>query len=84
MQERDPELERQEEVTAQFDTRVKSHDARIDHVHAATLDYRRGLSEQLLKLNQMMERMKRRRVEELERDVKELRVQSNYLKNSEE
>jgi len=77
-------LERQEEMTAQFDTRVKSHDARIDHVHAATLDYRRGLSEQLLKLNQMLERMKRRRVEELERDAKELRVQSNYLKNSEE
>src|SRR5207247_10378280 len=33
-------LERQEEITAQFDARVKSHDARIDHVHAATLGCR--------------------------------------------
>ena len=32
----------------------------------------------------MIERMKRRRVEELERDVKELRTQSNYLKNAED
>jgi chromosome segregation ATPase len=74
-------LERQEEFAGHLDTRLKAHDARIDHVHTATLDYRRSLSEQLLKLNQMIERMKRRHVEELERDVKELRVQSNQLKN---
>ena len=77
-------LERQEEVSTQFDARVKSHDARIDHVHTATLEYRKSLSEQLLKLNQMLERMKRRRVDELERDVKELRAQANYLKNADE
>jgi hypothetical protein len=41
------------------------------------------LSDQLLKLNQMLERMKRRQVEELERDVKDLRVQANQLKNDE-
>ena len=32
----------------------------------------------------MIERMKRRRMEELDRDVKELRTQSTYLKNSDE
>lgn len=74
-------LEREEEATAHLDTRLKAHDGRIDHVHSSTLEYRRGLSDQLLKLNVMLERMKRRHVEELERDVKELRVQSNQLKN---
>ena len=58
--------------------------ARIDHVHTTTLDYRRTLTEQLLKLNQMLERMKRRQLEELERQVKELRVQSNQLKSDDE
>ncbi len=53
-------------------------------MHTSTLEFRRNLSEQLLKLNQMLERMKRRRVDELERDVKELRTQANYLKNIEE
>jgi hypothetical protein len=32
----------------------------------------------------MLERMKRRQAEELERDIKELRVQSNHLKNADE
>ncbi len=77
-------LERQEETSAQMDTRLKAHDARIDHVHSSTLDYRRSLTEQLLKLNQMLERMKRRQLEEVERQVKELRVQSNQLKNEDE
>lgn len=76
-------LERQEESAAQLDARMKAHDGRIDNVHTVSLDYRRNLSDQMLKLNQMIERMKRRRVEELERDVKELRVQSNQLKNDE-
>lgn len=74
-------LERQEEVTSQIDARMKANDGRIDHVHGATLEFRRSMSDQLLKLNQMLERMKRRRVEELERDIKDLRVQSNHLKN---
>ena len=76
-------LERQEEATAGAEARIKGHDGRIDHVHQITLDYRRSLTDQLLKLNQMLERMKRRQVEELDRDVKELRVQSNQLKNDE-
>ena len=76
-------LERQEEVTSQVDARMKANDGRIDHVHSATLEFRRSMSDQLLKLNQMLERMKRRRVEELERDIKDLRVQSNHLKNEE-
>jgi chromosome segregation ATPase len=76
-------LERQEEVTSQVDARMKANDSRIDHVHSATLEFRRSMSDQLLKLNQMLERMKRRRVEELERDIKDLRVQSNHLKNEE-
>lgn len=76
-------LERQEETLAQFDLRLKSHDGRIDTIHANSLDHRRNLSDQLLKLNQMLERMKRRQVEELDRDVKELRVQSTQLKNEE-
>lgn len=76
-------LERQEETSAQLDVRLKSHDGRIDMIHTNSLDHRRNLSDQLLKLNQMLERMKRRQVEELDRDVKELRVQSNALKNEE-
>lgn len=76
-------LERQEESAAQLDARMKAHDGRVDGVQAVSLDYRRNLNDQLLKLNQMIERMKRRQVDELERDVKELRVQSNQLKNDE-
>ena len=53
-------------------------------MHSSTLEYRRTLTDQLLKLNQMLERMKRREVEEMERQVKELRVQSNQLKNEDE
>ncbi len=77
-------LGRQEEITAQIDTRMKGHDGRIDHVHNSTLEYRRTLSEQLLKLNQMIERMKRRQIDELERDMKDLRVQANQLKNDDD
>ena len=76
-------IERQEEATSHLDVRMKAHDGRVDHVHASLLDVRRSLSDQLLKLNQMIERMKRRHVEELERDVKDLRVQANQLKNDE-
>ena len=76
-------LERQEEVTAQIDARMKANDGRIDQVHSTTLEFRRSMYDQLLKLNQMIERMKRRQVEELERDIKDLRVQSNHLKNDE-
>ncbi len=76
-------IERQEDATQHVDTRLKAHDGRIEHVHQITLDYRRTLTDQLLKLNQMLERMKRRQVEEMEREVKELRVQSNQLKNDE-
>ena len=77
-------LAREEDVAAQVEARMKAHDARIDHVHTTTLDYRRTLTEQILKLNQMLERMKRRQLEELERQVKELRVQSNQLKSDDE
>jgi chromosome segregation ATPase len=77
-------LERQEETAAQVETRLKAHDARIDHVHTTTLDYRRSLAEQVLKLNQMLERMKRRQLEELERQAKELRVLSTQLKSEDE
>ena len=76
-------LERQEESAAQLDARLKAHDGRIDVIHTTALEHRRNLSDQLLKLNQMIERMKRRQVEELDRDVKELRVQSNQLKHEE-
>lgn len=76
-------LERQEEATGGLDRRVSSHDQRIDLVHTSTLDHRRWLSDHMLKLNQMLERMKRRQIEELERDVKEMRVQSNQLKSDE-
>jgi chromosome segregation ATPase len=76
-------LERQEEGAAQLDVRLKAHDGRIGDIHSSVLDHRRNLTDQLLKLNQMLERMKRRQVEELERDVKELRVQSTHLKNEE-
>lgn len=77
-------LERQEDTAAQVEARLKSHDARIDHVHSSTLEFRRSLTDQLLKLNQMIERMKRRQLEEMERQVKELRVQSSQLKSDDE
>jgi chromosome segregation ATPase len=76
-------VERQEEGDARFDVRLKAHEGRLDQVHASTLEFRRTLNDQLLKLNQMIERMKRRQVEELERDVKDLRVQSKQLKDDE-
>lgn len=76
--------ERGEEAAQQLDTRMKAHEGRLDGVHGSMLEFRRSLNDQLLKLNQMIERMKRRQVEELERDVKELRVQSNQLKNDDE
>ena len=77
-------LEREEEFSTHVDTRLKAQDARLDHIHSSTLDYRRTLTDQLLKLNQMLERMKRREVEETDRQVKELRLQANQLKNAED
>lgn len=77
-------LAREEDVASQVEARLKAQEARIDHVHSTTLDYRRMLTEQILKLNQMLERMKRRQLEELERQVKELRVQSSQLKSEDE
>jgi chromosome segregation ATPase len=77
-------MEREEEFSAHVDARLKAQDARLDHIHTSTLDYRRSLTDQLLKLNQMLERMKRREVEETERQVKELRLQANQLKNEDE
>jgi chromosome segregation ATPase len=77
-------LEREEDFTAHVDIRMKTFEARVDHVHTVTLDVRRSLSEQLLKLNQILERMKRREVDEIERQVKELRVQATQLKNEDE
>jgi chromosome segregation ATPase len=77
-------LEREEDFTAHVDVRIKTFEARLDHVHSSTLDYRRTLNEHLLKMNQMLERMKRREVEEIERQVKELRVQANLLKNEDD
>jgi chromosome segregation ATPase len=74
-------LERQEEGAMHLDLRMKSHEGRMDTVHQSTLDFRRSLSDHVLKLNQMIERMKRRQVEEMERDIKELRGHSNQLKN---
>jgi DNA repair ATPase RecN len=76
-------LERQDETSTHTDARLKAHDGRLGEMHGSAQEYRRGLSDQLLKLNQMLERMKRRQVEELERDVKDLRVQANQLKNEE-
>jgi chromosome segregation ATPase len=77
-------LEREEDFTLHVDSRMKSYDARLDQVHTSTLEYRRSITEQLLKLNQMIERMKRREVEEQERQIKELRAQQSQLKNEDE
>lgn len=77
-------VEREEEATLHAEARLKAYDGRIDHIHNLTLDYRRGLTDQLLKLNQMLERMRRREVEEMERQVKELRSQQSHLKNDDD
>ena len=77
-------MEREEDFSAHVDARLKAQDARLDHIHSSTLDYRRTLTDQLLKLNQMLERMKRREAEETDRQVKELRLQANQLKNAED
>jgi hypothetical protein len=42
------------------------------------------MTEHLLKLTQTIERMKRREIEEMERQAKELRVQSSQLKSEDE
>jgi chromosome segregation protein len=73
-------LERQEDVTSGLDRRVNAHDQRIELVHTSSLDHRRWLSDHMLKLDAMLERMRRRQIEELERDVKDLRVHGNQLK----
>lgn len=77
-------MEREEDFTTHVDGRLKAQDTRLDHIHSSTLEYRRTLTDQLLKLNQMIERMKRREVEETERQVKELRLQASQLKNEDE
>jgi chromosome segregation ATPase len=77
-------VERQEELGAQIDTRIKAHDGRIDHVHGATLEFRRTMNDQLLKLDQILERLTRRQVEEMERQIKELRTHANALKSADE
>jgi chromosome segregation ATPase len=77
-------VEREEDFTLHVDARLKGYDARIDHIHGFTLDARRSITEQLLRLNQMIERMKRREVEEMERQVKELRGQQSQLKSEDE
>ena len=77
-------VEREEEFTTHVDARMKAGEARMEHVHGATLDYRRSLNDHLLKMTTMLERMKRREVEETERQVKELRAQASVLKNSNE
>jgi hypothetical protein len=77
-------LEREEDFTTHVDARMKTYEARVEHVHGVTLDFRRTLTEQVLKLNQMLERMRRREIEESERQVKELRVHANQLKSEDE
>jgi len=77
-------VEREEDVTAHVDVRLRAQESRVDHVHASTLDYRRMLNEQLLKMNQLLERMRRREAEELERQAKELRTFANQLKVDDE
>jgi chromosome segregation ATPase len=77
-------LEREEEFTLHIDARLKNYDGRIEHAHALALDFRRTLTDQLLKLNQTLERMRRREVEEMERQVKEFRAQQSQLKIEEE
>ncbi len=77
-------LEREEDATLHVDSRLKNYDGRIEHVHTLALDFRRSLTDQLLKLNQTIERMKRREAEEMERQVKELRTQQQQLKIEDE
>jgi chromosome segregation ATPase len=77
-------LEREEDFTLHVDARLKNYDGRIEHAHNLTLDFRRTLTDQLLKMNQNIERMKRREVDELERQVKELRTQQQQLKVEDE
>lgn len=77
-------LEREEDFTTHVDARMKTYEARVEHVHGVTLDFRRTLTEQLLKLNQLLERMRRREIEEAERQVKELRVHATQLKSEDE
>ena len=77
-------VEREEEASTHVDGRIKAHDQRLDQVHSSFIDYRRSLSDHLLKLNQTLERTKRREIEELERQSKELRVHSNQMKNEDD
>lgn len=77
-------LEREEDFTLHVDARLKNYDGRIEHAHNLALDFRRTLTDQLLKMNQTIERMKRREVDELERQVKELRTQQQQLKVEDE
>ena len=77
-------LERLEEAAGHIEQRQKRNDARVDHAHASGLELQRSITDQLLKLNELLARMRRRNIEELDREIKELRVQANLLKQPEE
>jgi chromosome segregation ATPase len=77
-------IEREEDFTLHVDSRLKAYDGRIEQIHGFALDGRRSLADQILKLNQMIERLGRREVEEMDRHMKELRTQQSQLKSEDE
>lgn len=66
-------LGRQEQLTGILDGRTKGYLGRLDALREEILRHRQQFVEHLLKLGTGQERLKRRQIEELEREIKELK-----------
>lgn len=73
--------QRQEHVSTTLDARSQALDTRLSQMQEKLDEYRVLLITQLLKLHQSQERLKRRQIEDLEREIKELRKHAAALKD---
>lgn len=73
--------QKQEHVATTLDARSQALDTRLSQMQEKLDEYRTLLLSQLLKLHQSQERLKRRQIEDLEREIKELRKHAASLKD---
>lgn len=73
--------QKQEHIATTLDARSQALDTRLSEMQEKLDEYRTLLIGQLLKLHQSQERLKRRQIEDLEREIKELRKHAASLKD---
>jgi chromosome segregation ATPase len=73
--------QKQEHVATTLDARSQALDTRLSEMQEKLDESRTLLISQLLKLHQSQERLKRRQIEDLEREIKELRKHAASLKD---